>query len=489
MALHGHTKIELRNVKTGEEKVFEKDNMVTDYLKDMFQPIGGLMTYNLSRTTGTKSKTTLFGGIVLFEDPVEIDNKHNYIPPAGNRQIGHGGSITSYSTNDMTNGVYNTELSGAVDNGYKFVWDWNLEHGNGQISSVCLTTQEGGNCGFGKPNINDVGSSFYATLRNFITEAFYLGKNSVSEYYYGLLGASLEKGYVISVYLNTANKPVFYKNELYTEKTINPLTMSMSGVAPVKSYKTKTLDLSAYNFGTYMRVCWSDGYIYITTANSVSANATFTLLKVDPDDFSIVKTWTVTNTTGYSIPANSVGSNGQLYHGAFPIGVLGDYLFISTSSNFVFAINLENNTDVHQLTMEDGSNYTLGQVSGIGMQFNKNFLLLSRNMGFSNGATSGCTGIVSAKDFVVRFLNASPVQFCQGTGSAGNYGSGAIPTDNPLIWLAFYKQNGTSAGNVNNYMIWNPLGLVTINNLDEPVTKTADMTMRITYTVTQKTEE
>ena len=50
MSLHGHAKIELTNVKTGEVQTIEHDNMFTNALNDMFNSTIGIKHLFLETT-------------------------------------------------------------------------------------------------------------------------------------------------------------------------------------------------------------------------------------------------------------------------------------------------------------------------------------------------------------------------------------------------------------------------------------------------------
>ena len=67
--------------------------------------------------------------------------------------------------------------------------------------------------------------------------------------------------------------------------------------------------------------------------------------------------------------------------------------------------------------------------------------------------------------------------------SAFYFPSGLFSMENDLYWLHTFMAG--SYGDTTASCAANPLYLATVNNLDSPVTKTSDKTMKVTYTVTR----
>ena len=79
-----------------------------------------------------------------------------------------------------------------------------------------------------------------------------------------------------------------------------------------------------------------------------------------------------------------------------------------------------------------------------------------------------------------------PINFCTNFGYY-EYNVQLVPTDYDGQGLSrFLKGDATSKRN--NYIAQNPFYLATINNLDSYVTKTANQTMKVTYTLTEEEE-
>lgn len=144
--LHGHTKITLRDVKTGEVKVVEKDNMVTSAIANLF-------ANNYANTLNVASSDIMplrkmFGGVLCFANQL-TENAANIYPPdqSTNALIAHAGDATASAPANPKLGALNETESGEITNGYKWVWDWTTSQGNGTIGAVGLCAAVGGSCG------------------------------------------------------------------------------------------------------------------------------------------------------------------------------------------------------------------------------------------------------------------------------------------------------------------------------------------------------
>ena len=92
--MKGHTKIELKDVNTGEVKVVEEDNMVTSALKRLLF-VNPLLANPVADNDSTIIGN-LIGGILLLEDA--IDEKINTCcVPAGNKMTARGVHGLAYS--------------------------------------------------------------------------------------------------------------------------------------------------------------------------------------------------------------------------------------------------------------------------------------------------------------------------------------------------------------------------------------------------------
>lgn len=172
--IHGHTKIELTNVNTGEVKTVEDNNMVTNAIELMLNaPYENMPNtanpsklWNYLSTDPKENVKNLTQGLILFQDAI-IEDPNQIDPPAGNNVVGLGAADMNYNGSILEYGSYNStesKLFPADNPKYvKYVWDFSTSQGNGVINCACLTTKLGGKMGYG---VKSVDSNIYMTTAN-----------------------------------------------------------------------------------------------------------------------------------------------------------------------------------------------------------------------------------------------------------------------------------------------------------------------------------
>lgn len=139
MAFHGHTKLELFDAKSGHIlKRIEKDNTITPFVPRAIT--NGDFHAMMDRTKILPIAQNWFGGCILT-------NKAN--PTTGDDfgLIAGDADVIAMAGNDAYTGTnhrrgsadFSTGKTGEIENGYRFVWNWAENYGNGHIESVCLT--------------------------------------------------------------------------------------------------------------------------------------------------------------------------------------------------------------------------------------------------------------------------------------------------------------------------------------------------------------
>ena len=168
--LKGNTKIQLFDFVSGKEvQRVEKHNMITNAITKLVSPpLDYLMNSNLSYYTCLNAcmplSTNGLAGILLWQDPIE-ENADIVVPNFENKLIGRAGS--TYSGTNRYRGSLNTNESGDITNGKRFVWDFGTDKANGTISAVSLTSLAGGNCSIGAAtDENDCFSIFSYVVGN-----------------------------------------------------------------------------------------------------------------------------------------------------------------------------------------------------------------------------------------------------------------------------------------------------------------------------------
>lgn len=184
--LHGHTTIKLTNVHTGEEKIIEDDNTITNYLDKLLNsawptihPLGFRARGMFPWFTDTPVNfiKTLTQGVMCFDKTIDEENEYNYLLPGHTNCVACGtnanytGTVTEY-------GSYNSAESYTKDSGnehyHEYVWDFATNQGNGKINSICLTTLAGGRAGGGTLSWSD---DFYQGYGRQTSTTFQIGQN------------------------------------------------------------------------------------------------------------------------------------------------------------------------------------------------------------------------------------------------------------------------------------------------------------------------
>lgn len=172
MTLKGKTVIQLFDAKTGElTDTVENTNMVTNAVSNVLN--GGLnaivasqnnglglhsdMGYLYTLPKGFDIAKTFYGGLLVFSEHITEDANH-CIPTITEIKsfIGCANQGTSISGNTFK-GSLNTSESEQGEGYTKFVWDFTTEQCNGDIACLCLTSNCGGQLGWG---FNALSSSY-----------------------------------------------------------------------------------------------------------------------------------------------------------------------------------------------------------------------------------------------------------------------------------------------------------------------------------------
>lgn len=144
--MKGHTTIILKDEKTGEEEIHEDDNMMTNAIRDYFANCGFLNYPNINRANMVE---LLLGGIMAFDDEIP-ENADTVHVPAGLNMIANGSVGTLNNGEVLEMGSYSSTESGwQQDGSYVQTYDFTTSQANGTIACVCLTGQAYGYAGEG----------------------------------------------------------------------------------------------------------------------------------------------------------------------------------------------------------------------------------------------------------------------------------------------------------------------------------------------------
>lgn len=492
--LNGRTIIELTDVKTGVTEKIEKTNMVTNAINSYYKDnLLGLNDYNPNRVSvyfekygkfnssssnsnGTYSLLgTLIGGVLCYSSPLE-ENVDNFYAPLTNELIACA-NIEQNTYNELTRrGSFNAIESGETEKGYKFVWDFATHQGNGTISSLGLTSYWGGINGFdGVPFVmsNSNSKYYFQTVSENYHDVF---SNEIYKKM-NIIEFDAEKNIGISIGVvkkGDRNVITIWKVKLsITKRRLKFGYLSDKEV--VETYEIPTTDTGVENFctllkdGNFMFADGKDGYWY----GLLSGGSYTRWIKIKKDNYSVTTgEW---DSFGFNYTFNKILNNNkiQYYSGSSSMIIKGDYIYVKTG-NKIFIVN--KNTGVVESTENSGVRIywidMLDAVWNYGPQsINFNFNFNNSNYGQTHKESPTFYMGTDRYDkihynFLENFKTISNTFLFKITNS---------------VFITGFNGYAPEAALVTPY-------LATINNLQEPVTKTADKTMKITYILEEEDE-
>ena len=450
--LHGYTRITLRNPISGNIlKDVESENtfqggVIAQYLRTLGTNNGIMENADVKVNELWK---TAVGGLFLFQNAETVGNMYM---SAGNRMIGN--ASYGYSNASVPNelGSFNAQESSATASAITQVYDFATNQANGQIGCVCLTSQVGGYMGYGNASKEvDSGS-----------------RSNWSEpmYQTSLIACPIEQ---------VDGRPrAIIGNVQYTfdyDSTNHVITVGKYKIPLAKGsvfdWIRKEVQIDVSSIYTEMnnarpRVASVSGgkvYFYKNTDENIASGATWKYWVYNPADDSITsKTFTNTSSATVSSVTFSVA------HG----------ILCFLKQGVAYTISLFDETNGTHI----GNYYVATDTFPSGYGIGREFAFGEMPQGLINTA------------FYERVNDA-------------NRTSPAIYDSVNDTWLPcnayhYYPSNSYPqqyydvTANVNclnhRYGVYkwnNPLYFATINNLNNPVTKTSAQTMKVTYTLTE----
>lgn len=148
--MKGKATITLTEAKTG--KVISRSvehNMVTNALRNIFNPVSYSLLHRFDYSAlfngALPMWKNLLSGVMLLGERMEED-ADNIIPAAGTIPVATAGD--EYAGDNPYRGTLNLAESYPTENGYHFTWDFGTDKANGTIKCVALTSRNFGNAGF-----------------------------------------------------------------------------------------------------------------------------------------------------------------------------------------------------------------------------------------------------------------------------------------------------------------------------------------------------
>lgn len=478
VALKGKTTFELTDVNTGEVEVIEDSNMITNGLQEFLRTYGYFGCDVLSDDTVRTNSlwVNALGGLFLFDSRLD-ENVENTFMPAGVKMIGNGSKDVANSGAVTELGSYNTSESGLQSDGsVKFVYDFSTQQANGSIACACLTSKIGGYMGMGNDSSRYINRSY--NLNTYVSNNYC---------YSGITGAVSDESHILY--------PVYSENAIYFT---NPYNINYSSSYASQHWSvTKKIQILKVRAGftsvgikdrrdlrnvvaTYDVDIPQDILDYMGTSNNytfisrdsernvyiifnkssldrLNAGAFCWIMKIDKD----------MNATAYKF-TNNVGKELRLDNSR-RITFDGDYLWTYTfnSPYVLYGIKYSDSTQIIETGANKNALYNLYTVG-------KNLIGI-----YDKYYTNNSYYAPTLYDVVNRTHR-------QVNGAISSDSHILVPfPDKKGVYLQVSRSSSQSSTPNNLYVMKDPRYLATINNLSEPVVKTASKTMKVTYTITE----
>ena len=426
----GDVKIELTDI-SGKVERIQGHNMVTNALEDFYKTAGMTNPSAFNGNIRSNAVDYLLGGLLLFDTALQ-ESAALVRLPSGVKMIGNGarGILNSGSPPEL--GSWNERESGEqADGSIKLVWDFNNDQANGTIAAVSLSSLFGGLSGLG----NDSGEFREIEDR--------------MDNYNSITSRTAPNEFVIG----------YTTNEIITVPTINDVAewtvhvwanptrqIDIRDTMAPRLKQTKTVQIPAaiqnlgfpyHDYGYRVIAAHQSGDVYqilILASEYSYGSYTHTKFFTNERPALLISYNTTTDAVNVTtLSPSTTGAPAWTKTDAISIGISANYAIIDS-----YIINLNNIIDVDDNPAVGGGHAWKSYTGDI----------------FTEPQT-----ILDAPANTVRKLNYN---------INGNYTDGFFEVL-PLLEV-------TPTG------VWrDPRYLATIYNLETPVVKTADKSMKITY--------
>lgn len=540
--LKGSTKIELTDKHTGITETVEDENMFTNGLKyvinalnQFFEPLQ--LAQNNDRSSSLfPIIENLLGGVMLFSSPLQEDADNIYPPTKGNKMIG----CANMSMNDIPalteRGSFNSNESGMnADGSYTFVWDFNTTQANGTISSLALVPGCAGINGINLKNINNSHGLQLERLGKNISTASassqYIIANPIytvttSEKWKSCLDKQKkENEETISISLGGASWNIRFptyqilKDVDYDTGKIHCAHIeNVDGNYVLFDYD---IDFSTTSIGLYEHRYEMTGISNVRSMILTSANQgffgscqpfdnynTIKVLKIDSNNYVVMGV-----TSSVSPQNTETGQSGSSTYSVMCVNMSTKTITQQFTKTYPCYLNTYNSTNVSYFPNERKIMFVCQKQSYVETSWKTEYYLafvdindfnsISYVYGLKNTASVGSNNIKALYDgyylnpfpydgYLLKFDDEITVEPIVSKGPLAEF------TTYNMFYLAYLRDKVIVGEVEDTNFAYFPnirfreavLGavLMTINNLETSVEKTADKTMKITYTIREVEE-
>ena len=480
MGIKGKTTFELTDVNTGTVEKFEDTNMITNALQNFLNTYG-MFANSVLYDNAFRSREAwknLVGGLMLFDKTIEEDADNTFMP-AGVKMVGNGCYDVSNNGSVLELGSFNTTESGEqTDGSIKFVYDFSTQQANGTIQCACLTSDMGGYIGMGNNNnvsYNIAGynlNAYQGTYNNSCNIGIKYGNNQTDT-----------SCIMFPVYEEDAIYMVNPKCVNYNANYPNDVAVHWGTTGKIQILKVragfKNIGLKDYSILNQIMQTW-DVTIPQEITDYMGTSRNYAKAYSNPFDRSIFvifsKNYNVNNgsfcwvmkidenmsATAYRV----TNSTGGYFRADTPDTVVfqGEYMYMKVFKDNKYCLYGIKYTDSTQIIETDHATTSYNTLWNI-------------DVGLIGLIYEGINNYNNRTKLVYDIVNNTIKQ-----------PNGAEPNE-VRVQIPFVDRKGTylCATNSNSgtvKVIKDVRYLATINNLDEPVIKTASKTMKVTYTIT-----
>lgn len=496
--LEGKARLILTNERTGQKEIIEHKNLVTNAVRNLF-----VNDYDRSANMpNLLPLKKLFGGVLLFEDAFVNPSVNDvFVPSESHNSMTACAGDEAHATLNPYRGNPNAIASSISADGSSMtqVWEWQTSQGNGKIGSLCLTSAIGGNMGT-KP-FDDSFSPINANCNNSDSGFFYPANITFDEIAKQRCPVRVDPtngqfGYSLS-FDKTTGVLTEYKVEhpfLATSLTSTANEFIVRG--------TRTINLSSLVLPlTHFYLGYEDGYYYVVAHNydtdPLNSHDDIKWVKIDVTDMTVESSGSYIDLHAllYDIYQTNIYSWTKSQSAAIDraLPIVDGYAYLPTRGPFddpmieptLIKIPLKSGESVSIVDSADGIT-TLGLFSSstypsIGQDVDS---LAAYPVKVGKGLVAGYGYLLNDG---VLYKTANPKR-TNGTVSGGGITS-HIPhgffANRDVTFPALHNSlwSNMTARTTNNGFAYSNLYLATINNLEEQVTKSPIMSMRVEYTL------
>lgn len=291
MALHGYARLDICDAKTGHIlKRVEKHNTITPFVADAITKgdFNGIMDRNKILPIAQN----WFGGCILTDIPNPNSDQGGgfFGMIAGDANVVAMAGNDSYSGTNHKRGSadFTTGATGEIENGYRLVWRWSENQGNGHIESVCLTRPN-----LGKVHYLEAGNFDYEddqTLpKTYMNDQLSNGTAQITDDINGLTVIDYDNEIGYKVWYEGDSTDGDIKIEEYALNTWRQHITGASCAARHKIGSTHIIHVSGgvKNYGTdSATVCYTGNKLHLITFAYSSGSETVNDYVIDPSDYT-----------------------------------------------------------------------------------------------------------------------------------------------------------------------------------------------------------